>query len=71
MATAQGVSAATVQPATLGRAGLKPHVTRSFKFSNNPQFTEKLTDVVGSTWWERPFALAPPRRGNSNQRRNG
>jgi len=27
--------------------GLKPHLTRSFKLSNDPQFVEKLTDVVG------------------------
>jgi transposase len=27
--------------------GLKPHLTRSFKLSNDPQFLEKLSDVVG------------------------
>jgi transposase len=26
---------------------LKPHLTRSFKLSNDPRFVEKLTDVVG------------------------
>lgn len=27
--------------------GLKPHLTRSFKLSNDPQFIQKLVDVVG------------------------
>ena len=27
--------------------GLKPHLTRNFKLSNDPHFVEKLTDVVG------------------------
>jgi transposase len=27
--------------------GLKPHLSRTFKVSNDPQFAEKLTDVVG------------------------
>ncbi|MBL8763818.1 MAG: IS630 family transposase [Phycisphaerae bacterium] len=28
-------------------AGLKPHLTRTFKLSNDPHFIEKLVDVVG------------------------
>ena len=28
-------------------AGLKPHLVRTFKLSNDPQFAEKVTDVVG------------------------
>ena len=28
-------------------AGLKPHLVRRFKISNDPQFEEKITDVVG------------------------
>jgi transposase len=28
-------------------AGLKPHLTRSFKLSNDPKFEEKVTDIVG------------------------
>lgn len=28
-------------------AGLKPHLTRTFKLSNDPEFVEKLVDVVG------------------------
>ena len=27
--------------------GLKPHLTRSFKLSNDPQFVEKVVDIVG------------------------
>jgi transposase len=27
--------------------GLKPHLTRTFKLSNDPQFVEKLIDIVG------------------------
>lgn len=27
--------------------GLKPHLSRSFKVSNDPQFEAKLIDVVG------------------------
>lgn len=46
MAKAVGVS-----PATVGRVwrshGLKPHLVETFKLSNDPQFTEKLRDVVG------------------------
>ena len=46
MAKAQGVSSATV--ARIWDAhGLQPHRVRSFKLSNDPLFTEKLTDVVG------------------------
>jgi transposase len=37
--------------ATIGRMwrtfGLKPHVTRSFKISDDPQFIDKVRDVVG------------------------
>ena len=41
-----GVSAATVAPLAV-RMGLKPHLVRSFKLSRDPQFVEKLEDVVG------------------------
>ena len=27
--------------------GLRPHRTRSFKFSNDPQLEEKVSDVIG------------------------
>ena len=46
MAEAHGVSAATVQR-IWDAHGLKPHLTRTFKLSRDPLFTEKLTDVVG------------------------
>src|SRR5207245_6528879 len=46
MARAAGVSEATVR--RIWRAhGLKPHRVRSFKLSNDPQFAEKLEDIVG------------------------
>jgi transposase len=46
MAGAMGIS-----PSSVGRiwaeAGLKPHLTRTFKVSNDPHFEEKVIDVVG------------------------
>jgi transposase len=46
MAQAMDVSASTV-----GRIwrehGLKPHLSRTFKLSNDPRFAEKLEDVIG------------------------
>jgi len=54
MAEAVGIS-----PSSVGRiwaeAGLKPHLTRGFKVSNDPLFEEKVTDIVG-------FYLDPPER---------
>jgi transposase len=42
---------AGVSPSTVGRIwkahGLKPHLTRTFKLSNDKRFAEKLDDVVG------------------------
>ena len=52
MAARVGVSPATVQRVWAAR-GLKPHLVRSFKLSNDPRFEEKLIDVVG-------LYLAPP-----------
>lgn len=46
MAKAIGVSKATVQRIWAAH-GLKPHLTRTFKLSNDPHFEEKLLDVVG------------------------
>ena len=46
MAEICGVSKASVQ--RIWRAnGLKPHLVRTFKLSNDPDFIEKLEDVVG------------------------
>lgn len=46
MAGELGVSAASVS--RYWRAnGLKPHIVRSFKISRDPQFVEKLEDIVG------------------------
>ncbi len=46
MAAEMGIS-----PSSVGRiwaeAGLKPHLTRTFKVSNDPMFEEKVSDVVG------------------------
>ncbi len=54
MAEAVGIS-----PSSVGRiwadAGLKPHVLRKFKVSNDPLFAEKLTEIVG-------LYLDPPER---------
>jgi transposase len=40
-----------ISPSSVGRiwaeAGLKPHLVRRFKISNDPHFEEKVTDVVG------------------------
>ncbi len=46
MAARADVSPATVQRIWVAR-GLKPHRVETFKLSNDPQFEEKLVDVVG------------------------
>ncbi len=46
MAKAHGVSPATVQLIWSAR-GLKPHLVRTFKLSNDKRFEEQLVDVVG------------------------
>ena len=46
MARAHGVSPASVQR-IWDAHGLKPHRVRAFKLSNDPDFSEKLSDVVG------------------------
>lgn len=54
MAEAVGIS-----PSSVGRiwaeAGLKPHLVRRFKVSNDPMFEEKVTEIVG-------LYLDPPER---------
>ena len=56
MARATGVSESTV--GRIWRAhGLKPHLARTFKLSNDKQFVEKLEDVVG-------LYLNPPENGH-------
>ena len=52
MAAALGVSAATVSRHWRAQ-GLKPHLVRGFKVSRDPQFVEKLEDIVG-------LYLSPP-----------
>jgi transposase len=48
-----------ISPSSVGRiwaeAGLKPHLVKRFKISNDPQFEEKVTDIVG-------LYLNPPER---------
>lgn len=46
MAVEVGISPATVRR-IWKRHGLKPHLVRTFKLSNDPMFVEKLEDVVG------------------------
>lgn len=46
MADHVGVSKATVQRVWSAR-GLKPHLVHTFKLSNDPQFEDKLVDVLG------------------------
>jgi transposase len=46
MAKTQGVSKSTVNR-LWQLHNLKPHLSRTFKLSRDPKFTEKLTDVVG------------------------
>ena len=46
MAAASGVSKSTVQQVWSAR-GLKPHRVETFKLSNDPNFEDKLVDVVG------------------------
>jgi len=46
MAKQVGVSPATVQRIWSGQ-GLKPHLVKTFKLSNDPAFEERLIDVVG------------------------
>jgi transposase len=46
MARAVGIAASSVQKIWQAH-GLKPHLVRRFKLSNDPAFAEKLVDIVG------------------------
>jgi transposase len=46
MAKEMNVSHTTVQRIWKAH-GLRPHLTRTFKLSNDPNFTEKVRDIVG------------------------
>ena len=46
MADAVGISEASVRRIWHAH-GLKPHLIRTFKISNDPKFAEKLEDIVG------------------------
>jgi transposase len=54
MAKAMGISRTSVQR-IWREAGLKPHLTARFKVSNDPQFEEKVSDIVG-------LYMSPPDR---------
>ena len=54
MGAVLGISAASVSRHWRAN-GLKPHLVRSFKISNDPKFAEKLDDIVG-------LYLTPPER---------
>jgi len=53
MAKAVGVGKDTVQRVWAAH-GLKPHLVKTFKVSNDPQFTEKLEDAVGALGGKPP-----------------
>ncbi len=54
MARSAGIGVSSVQ--RIWRAhGLKPHLVKTFKLSNDPRFVEKLRDVVG-------LYISPPER---------
>jgi len=46
MARVAGISPASVQRIWVANE-IKPHLTRTFKLSNDPNFEEKLRDVIG------------------------
>lgn len=46
LAAAVGLSASSVQRIWTAH-GLKPHLTKGFKLSNDPRFAEKVQDIVG------------------------
>jgi len=46
LAKATGISARSVER-ILAEHGLKPHLTRTFKVSNDPKFAAKVRDIVG------------------------
>jgi hypothetical protein len=46
MAKEMGISHTSVQR-IWREAGIKPHLVKTFKISNDPEFEEKVTDVVG------------------------
>jgi hypothetical protein len=76
MAKICGISKASLQRVWHAN-GLKPHLLKTFKLSNDPQFIEKLEDVVGvligfivvsQMGRQRgggAFMIAPPSEGRS------
>ena len=62
-----GVGHTTVQRIWKER-GLKPHLTRTFKLSNDPKFAEKVVDVVGLYLDPPDNAVVLGRRGARSKR---
>jgi len=60
LARAVGVSKNSIHRAWHDQQ-LKPHLTKTFKLSRDPEFIEKLTDVVG--WWGGGGHLQQPKDG--------
>jgi hypothetical protein len=68
MAKAVGVSISSVQ--RIWRAhGLQPHRFRQFKLSKDPEFVDKLRDIVGSTSTHRRTPSCFPSTKRARSRR--
>ena len=69
MAEAQRISPAAVQRIWHAH-GLKPHLVRTFKLSRDPQFNQKVRDVVGLYLNppNTPWCSASTRRARSSAR---
>ena len=65
MARAAGISEATVRR-VWHEHGLKPHLVKTFKVSNDPQFAEKLDDIIGLYVNPPEHALVLSRREKPN-----
>lgn len=66
MAKAAGISASSVR--RIWRAhGLQPHRVRQFKLSKDPEFADKLRDIVGLYVVRRPSCSASTKRARSRR----
>lgn len=61
MAKASGVSPSAA-PRIRKAHGLRPHMTRSFKLSGDPNFNAKVADIVG-------LCLDPPEKASPSTRK--
>ena len=69
MAKAVGVSPSSVRRIWAGQ-GLQPHRVRTFKLSNDPQFADKLKDVVGLSSIHRPMPWSSASTRKAKSRRS-